>query len=231
MNVTVETAQVGKYKVLVATGYHPKIVEALRKGSYEGRERGVIPSLLKPGDKVLEVGGAIGAVTMAAADVVGPQNVISFEANSALIEDAKRNFELNALEIRMENAVLNNRVRWAGPGSTVDFHVHKEYWESSLLKTPGTIRTIQVPTKCFETEARNFGSNVLICDIEGGEIDLLELADLSGFSKILMEIHYWAAGREAINRLVRKLVFDGFSVDFEHSFRSIVIFHRGSSSA
>ncbi len=52
------------------------------------------------------------------------------------------------------------------------------------------------------------------------------LADLSGFDRIMMEIHYWA-GREAINKLMRKLIFDGFTVNFDLSAHSIVCFHRG----
>lgn len=231
MTLESETAVVGKHRVYVnRESYDPKIVEHLMKGSYESGERNVIPHVFKPTDRILEVGGAIGAVTMAAADIVGQSNIVAFEANPALIEDAKRNFAMNGVNLRFENVVLKNRISWGGEGEFADFHIHKEYWASSLVKIPGTIKTVQVPTKCFETEARNFGANALICDIEGGEIELLEMADLTGFDKILMEIHYWA-GREKINRLMRKLIFDGFSVNFDHSFRSIVTLHRGLAPA
>jgi FkbM family methyltransferase len=225
--IEVETATLGKHKVLIdRKNYDPKIVDGILRGTYEGGERHVVPKILKTGDRVIEVGGAIGTVSMAIADVVGPQNVVCFEANPKLIEDAKRNFALNGLSIRFENAVLQNRICWAGEGSDVDFFIHKEYWASSLAKTPGTIGSVKVGTKCFETEARNFTANALVCDIEGGEIELLGSADLSGFNKILMEIHYWA-GREAINKMIRKLILDGFSIDFDNSFGSIVTMHRG----
>lgn len=227
---TLEVAKLGGHQVYVYRDrYSAKIVDALLRGTYEGGERSVIPKLLKKGDRAIEIGGAIGAVSMAAAEIVGPENILAFEANPDLIEDAKRNFSLNGVNIRIENVVLKNRVCWAGLGSAVDFYIQRDYWSSSLTKRNGTVRTVAVETKCFENEAASFGANTLICDIEGGEIELLDMADMSSFNKILMEIHYWA-GREAINRLIRKLVLDGFSIDFDNSLRSIVTMHRGLST-
>jgi FkbM family methyltransferase len=208
--------------------YSPTIVDALARGSYESGERGVLSRLLAAGDRVIEVGGAIGCVAMVAAKIVGAVNVRSYEANPELVEDAKVNFVANNLPIDMRNAVLKNRICWAGPGARTDFHVNADYWASSLVAIPGTIKTIAIPTVCFEQQAREFGANTLICDIEGGEVELLELADLTGFDKILVEIHYWS-GRQAINRMIRKLIFDGFSINFDISFGSIVSLHRGLS--
>lgn len=224
-----ETVELSGVRVrLRRNAYSPKIVAALVAGTYESGERHVLPHLLAPGDRVIEVGGAIGCVTMVAAKIVGADNVRSYEANPALVEDAKVNFKTNDLRIDVRNSVLKNRVCWAGAGTSVAFHVNADYWASSLVAIPGTIETIAVPTVCFEHEAREFGANALVCDIEGGETELLELADLTGFDKILMEVHYWS-GREAINRMVRKLIFDGFSINFDISFGSIVSMHRGLS--
>lgn len=210
--------------------YSPKIVDALIKGTYEGGERSVLPGLLAPGDRVIEVGGALGCVTMLAGKIVGAANIRSYEANPDLIDDAKANFVANDLQIDIRNAVLKNRVCWAGPQSHVDFYINTEFWGSSLVAIPGTIKAISVPALCFEQEARAFGANTLICDIEGGETELLELADLTGFDKLLLEVHYWS-GRESINRLIRKLIFDGFSINFDISFGAIVCMHRGLAPA
>lgn len=213
-------------KILINERYSPKILHSINTGGYENGERQVVSKLLTKGDRVIEVGAALGCVSMVAANVVGVNNIISFEANPDLIEAAQNNFALNRLEVQLRNFVLKNRVCWAGAGSIVEFHINKEFWASSLAKTPGTIKTVRVPTACFEDEIIAFGANALICDIEGGEIELLELADLSSIDKILMEIHYWA-GRERVNKMIRKLILDGFTVDFDLSHRSIVTMHRG----
>ena len=206
--------------------YSQEIVKALRNGSYEGGERGVLPNLLQPGDRVLEVGAALGCVTILAAKIVGSQNVKAFEANPLLIDDALVNFSLNGVEPTLHNSILCNRVCWAGSGSTKLFYIHRDFWASSMVDKLGTVDQISIETSCFEDEIFKFRANTLVCDIEGGEIDLLTLADLRGVDKILLEIHYWA-GREEINKLIRKLILDGFSINFDLTFRSIVTLCRG----
>lgn len=221
--------ELGGIKVAVPkSGYGDVITESIVRGGYEAVERTTVPKMLKPGDRVLEVGGAIGVVSMAAAKVVGAENVMSFEANRELVEHAVRNFEINGLQVNARCGILQNKIDWVGPRRRVPFYIHKDFWASSLSDKPGTISTVDVESYCLESEAQAFRANVLICDIEGGEIDLLTHADLSCFDKILMEVHHWA-GREAINRLIRKLVFDGFSIDLELTGNATVVLHRGLS--
>jgi FkbM family methyltransferase len=222
-----ETLTIGSKRILVpGTAYGPAVLTALRSGNYENSERNKLGALLKAGDRVLEVGTAIGVVAMHAADIVGSRNILCFEADPALIEDARRNFIANNLDLHVNNAVLQNRNRFPGPGTSSTFFLHKEFWASSLQDKPGTVGTLEVPNKCLEQVIEDFDANVLICDIEGGEIDLLSSADLSGLDRIMLEIHYWA-GRAGINRMIRKIIQDGFSIDFQMCDRSIVVFHRG----
>ncbi len=71
-------------------------------------------------------------------------------------------------------------------------------------------------------------ANVLVCDIEGGEADLLTGADLSGIRLIVMETHYWACGRPDIDSMVRFLVHDGFNsyVYFDYTGDHVVVLDR-----
>jgi FkbM family methyltransferase len=174
---------------------------------------------------VLEVGGALGCLTILVAKIVGSENIKAFEANPQLINDALANFELNGVSPTISNTVLRNRVCWEGVDSTVKFYINKDFWASSLVELNGTVDVAVVDTACLEDEIAEFRANTLVCDIEGGEIELLSLANLRGIDKILMEIHYWA-GRERINQMLRKLILDGFSVNFDLSFRSIVTLQR-----
>jgi len=226
-DLTLHQIEIGGKLILFEDGrYDTKIVTSMRQGGYEATERSIVPKLFRTGDRVLEIGTAVGLVTMVLADVVGNENVIGFEANPSLVEDARRNFVANNHAITVKNQVLENQLCWAGEGSTSDFFIHREYWASSLTNKPGTISTVSVPNACFEHEIRAFHANCLVCDIEGGEIDLLTSANLVGIDKIMIEIHYWA-GRSLINRLIRKLIFDGFSIDFDLSLRSVLALHRG----
>jgi FkbM family methyltransferase len=206
--------------------YAPVIVDQIISGGYESRERATLRQILVEGDRVLEVGTAIGAVSMTCASIVGQDNMITFEANPQMVADARRNFGLNGFSIKVTNCILQNRMLFEGEGTTYPFNVGVEFWASSIKKLGNVKESIRVPCLCFEDEATKFRANVLVCDIEGGEIDLLLGADLSGFEKIMMEIHYWA-GREDINRLMHKLVVSGFIVDFDFSADSVVVLHRG----
>jgi FkbM family methyltransferase len=207
--------------------YAPVIVDQILGGGYEAQERSTVRKILVEGDRILEVGTAIGAVTMTCASIIGAENITTFEANPKILQDARRNFELNGLSIKSTNCILQNRTLFRGEGTTSLFHVSEEFWASSIkAHKHGVSDRIDVPCMCLEDEAAKFGANTLICDIEGGEIELLLDADLSMFNKIMMEIHYWA-GREEINRMMHKLILTGFIVDFDFTGSSTVVLNRG----
>ncbi|WP_174300823.1 FkbM family methyltransferase [Caulobacter sp. S45] len=225
------TIEIGGFEVFADTGrYSPAILGALQRGEYEARERELLLEIIRPGDRVLEVGTAIGVVSMTAATAAGPANVVSYEANPHIVADARRNFAHNGLDqIRAVNAVLKSRARGADAKAQTEFHISRDFWASRLDASAGSediVEVIQVPTLCLEDELKAHGANLLICDIEGGEVDLLIDADLSGVATILLETHYWATGKRQASALVRKLVQDGFDIDLGLSGRHVTVFMR-----
>jgi len=220
----------GGFEVLVdAQRYSEPVIASLRRGDYEARERTIVSEVLRPGDRVLEVGTAVGAVAMAAAAVVGADNVLTFDANPAVVADARRNFALNGFgAIDARHGILKNRTRWR-PGEEVDFHVARDLWASRLnadSSDEDIVEVARVRAFCLETELRSHGSNVLICDIEGGEVDLLGEADLAPISLIVLETHYWATGERAASAMMRKLVLEGFDIDLGRSGQHVTMLHR-----
>ncbi len=212
-----EVLGIGGFSIFTDTErYSPPILGAFRRGDYEGREREVLRQVLRRDDRVLEVGTAIGLVSMTAAAAVRAASVRTFDANAAIVADARRNFAFNGLgDIQADAAVLKNRRRWGGPGEHMAFGVSRDFWSSRLgagEDDEDIVEVVQVPTQCLEDELAAHRANVLICDIEGGEIDLLLEADLNGLDLILLETHYWATGERAAGDLVRKLVNDGFDI-------------------
>lgn len=111
-----------------------------------------------------------------------------------ILADARRNFTHNALAgIKAFNAVLMNRTKWGGPDENVDFYVSRDFWASRMaasIDDEDIVEVVQVPTLCLEEAIAAHQANFLICDIEGGEVDLLLDADLSGLDTILIETHY-----------------------------------------
>lgn len=204
--------------------YSPTIVEALKSASYEVGERNVCTKFFRKGDRVLEVGASIGAVSMVIASIVGPENYIGFEANPEIMSDALANFEKNGMSLSYHNALLRNRLH-GGAGSAVPFHISRDIWTSSLTPSSFTVRTVEVPLACFEDEVDSFHANALMLDIEGGEYDLLEYAELSNIEKIFLEVHYWPSRRRA-DRMLKYLINDGFSIDLDMTFGHNVALRR-----
>lgn len=222
------TVEIAGLKIaLDRDNYSDVMIKTLTLGSYEERERQILPHALAPGDRVLEVGGAIGVVTMLAARIVGAANVLTFDGNPRMVEDARRNFDLNGFhDIQVRNAILKNAASWKGPDETVDFFVSRNFWASGLTLRNSSVAKVQVPACSLEAVIAEHRANVLICDIEGGELELLPQADLSAIDTIMMEVHYFA-GEEATNRMVRRLIASGFSIDLAVSGDGVILLHRG----
>src|SRR6476620_4905157 len=132
--------------------------------------------------------------------------------------------------IQSQIGVLRNR-RTMGTHcqTTATFFISRSFWASRLDASPENteiIKTAEVPIVCLEDEIRAHKASVLICDIEGGEADLLLHADLSGIRIIIMETHYWANGRQKIDTMIRFLVTNGFNINLDYTRDHIVVLDR-----
>jgi len=200
------------------------ILRSMLQGWYEAVELKLMKKVLTPGDRILEVGGGIGITAMKAADIIGAENIFSFELNPYLIEWSADNFKRNDLEIQVFQEALFPRCSL--PEGQVDFHVHQNFWASSLAPRDGTVEVIQVPSACLEDKIAEHRANVLIVDIEGAEVHLFKDLDLKGIEKIVMEIHYRAAGRAETNAMIRSIEDRGFFLDYEMIDSGVLCFTR-----
>ncbi|HEX3861958.1 MAG TPA: hypothetical protein VHY35_09745 [Stellaceae bacterium] len=205
--------------------YSELMIRILSENKYEGEERAIVPKFISPTDRILELGTAIGFVTMLAARVVGSDHIRGIDANPYMVNDALVNFSLNSMHIQIRNGVVKNTTTWE-PGNVL-FHVDRNFWSSSLTKTSTTVESVLIPSRCLENEIREFAANTLICDIEGGEVELFPGSDLRGLNKIMMEVHPRKVGQSAIYNAVRSIQRQGFSIDYENTWGGIVCFYRG----
>jgi FkbM family methyltransferase len=210
--------------------YAPEIIATLESGRYEGRERWLAKEILQPGDRVIEAGTAIGLVAMTAASIIGAANVLTFDANPEMVTDAQRNFDRNGLgKIKPRWGILKNRPSIHGENETVDFYIAKHFWASRLHASEddeSILKKVQVPVCCLEDEIEVHRANVLICDIEGGEVELLLESDLTGIRKIIIETHYGWVGERETDEMMRKLISDGFSIHLGLSGQQVITLRR-----
>lgn len=196
--------------------YDKSIIAALERGDYESSERYMVGQLVTHVDRIIDAGAGIGVVSMTAARIAGAESVLTFEANPDIARDGRDNFKRNGLDgIRSKVGILRNRQAISHPGENVNFYIHKAYWASRLNASASDsdiVKAVQTPVFCLEEAIRDHRATVLICDIEGAEVELLNRADLSGIRLIIMETHYWAVGEVATDELVRQLILSGFSI-------------------
>jgi FkbM family methyltransferase len=206
-------------------------MDALRRGAYEVREVRLARTLLRPGQRVIELGTGIGYVAMQAARVVGAENMFCYEANPDNAALARRHFEANGMAITLTHGVLAPRALLGqdAPGH-VTFYLSSSL-VSSALKPDGMRRPrpVEVPRLCLEEEIARHGATALIADIEGGEVELLGEADLAGIETILMETHYRKAGVRATNEMIARLVGQGFRLDLRNSAAEVVHLFRAGT--
>lgn len=192
--------------VTVERTWPAEIRRSIHRNEYELPELRILRDTLRPEDRYLEVGAAIGVVATAACAIVGDQRVTAVEANPGLIEIATRTARDNGYQPEIINAVLGDE---EVPRT---FYVHPWFWSSSLVAheeaTPVT-----VPGRSFLAELERTGATYLLVDIEGGEADLLDRPLPAAVRAICVELHPGAIGYERVNQLLATLMSQGFLID------------------
>jgi len=195
----------------------PRIRDAFERGYYEAAEADEVPHILQPGERVLEIGSAIGFLATLVAKTGKASSIIAVEANPALVEISRRTFALNKVDVEVHHELLDHE---EGEG---ELFVHPDFWSSSTRRWEGA-RRVCVPKKVFQQRLAEWRPTLILVDIEGGEETLFDGVDLTGVQRVMMEVH-----QENIGRIGMKRVFDAFSAqnfhyDQWHSSKGIVTF-------
>lgn len=196
-------------------------IERINAARYEGEEIAGALAVVRPGDRVLEMGAGLGIVGAVMAKNAGPEAVLSFEANPELVPHIRALHGENGLEEVIE---LRNEVLMSAPErpKSITFHLANSFLGSSLIeKSTRKTRPVDVPTADFHAVVDRFRPNVLIMDIEGGELDLLRHADLRGFRAIVLEFHPGVYGAEGMRECKKVLRQAGFKKDDAVSTRTV----------
>ena len=162
----------------------------LVEGWYEAEE--IILLDLIPGIEnlsILELGGCLGVVSVIAnSKLKDKQNHVVFEANPNLIPFLENNKHINNCGFNIENAMVS---------STSDgvFYSYDKLVAGSAHRTDNkeknkTKHNINVMSYEDVVNKYNLDFDVLIIDIEGGELEFLnEIKDVKTIKYVLVELH------------------------------------------
>jgi len=148
------------------------LVDRLNKEEWEIEEAKFI-HLIDKNSKVLELGGCLGFIScLVNKQLSNPTQHIVLEANPELIPYLTHNRDINNCSFIIENKVLHQK------NDTLNFNVDKRSILGSNLKglpegrTKIVYKIPSVTLSNLETQLQN-KFDVLICDIEGGEYELI----------------------------------------------------------
>lgn len=170
-------------------GMNYDIRQILWQGDYERPEIEGVMRMVRPGDRILELGCGLGIVTAIAARQAGPDGrVKSFEANPELIAATRAFLDQHGCDnVELVHAVLVPEAE----ATTRSFYLAGSFAESSLLGAEGRQQRgqVTVPAMPLGTVIETFRPDVLICDIEGAEAELIPAFDASGLRAAVIELH------------------------------------------
>lgn len=198
--------EIAGLKIAVPPGADGPVRAILYAELYEGLERRALPILLRPEDRVVEAGAAIGFIGLCCARIVGPQNLLLTEANKDLVLEIERNFAANGFE----RPRILQALAAAQDGPPEAFHVAEQFWSSSALDRGATRRVDRVQRANLNTLFRSFEATVFICDIEGGEFALLPGLDFTGVRLVVAELHRKLAKPGEVERARASIEAQGF---------------------
>ncbi len=222
---TCATVELNGVKIPILPGvFSPTVISALETGSYEQAEARVLPRILREGERVLEIGAGIGYLSTIMARDAGVAAVRVYEANPLLLPVIAEVHRLNRVaDIDVRHGVL----RSSGSGASSTFYVRGDFWGSSLQKEPWEYDyTIEVPNVSFADELATYQPTLIVCDIEGGELDLFQDACLHGVRRIYMEVHQEVIGRRGMRDLFDAMSANDLHYDQHHSCGAILLFSR-----
>lgn len=198
------------------------IKKAIENGSYEGKEAREIDRIVQQGERILEVGAGLGFISSIASKNDKVESVMAIEANPNLISYIKNVHKINNTKnIEVINGILSNSTK----ERATNFYIRNDFWASSLSPKPENfIKTVTVPVYSLSEIIESYRPTLIICDIEGGELDLFKNANLEGVEKVFVEIHQKVLGRMNIKKLFDSFSARDFHYDQHHSCGSVILF-------
>lgn len=189
-------------------------------GRYERPEREAVRRFVDPALPVIEFGGSIGVIScLTNRRLLDPEAHVVVEGNPALVPLLHANRDRN----RCGFTVLGRVVGYSGERAL--FYVDQSNFviSSTVATQPGSgVDVLEVDTIDLRSivDQRSFDRFTLICDIEGGESDLLRYeAGVIGakVATLILEVHEWSMGKRRTAECLKQIADLGFRTVFSEA--------------
>lgn len=204
----------------------PTMIEAIETGRYEGSEIKCGLACIPKGARILELGAGAGIVGAVLARHLAPEAILSIEANGALLDNIRTLHAHNGVS---DVITLRHGVVLADPDAPdeVEFFIMGNFLGSGLTaRNPDRARPVTVPVIRYEALKRDFPHDAIMMDIEGGELDFLRHADLTGVQVVVGEFHREIYGSDGMKECRKLLAAKGFRIDEDLSRPGVHVWRR-----
>jgi len=193
------------------------IKKIILEGNYERAEITICKELIGKDDIILELGSAVGFVSLFCLKHRSAKAVYCVEANPETLKILERNYHANGYEPNFLHGAL------ASSNGDVHLQVGNDFWAHSILQPlqPPQLRDskheIIVPGFTFQSiwSKVPFSPNVLIVDVEGAELFIPWKELPSEIAKVIIELHPQFIGAKASGEIVTSLSRHGFEMFWE----------------
>ncbi len=206
-----------------AKGVSPALLRAIYLDPYEAHERAIILSKLAPDDVILELGAGIGFISTLCAKRIGSERVFAVEANPVMAETIRQTYRLNGVFPQLTGGLLGQ-----GEGEET-FYVETNFISSSTHQRSASATPVTVQRYDARAFIQEVKPTFLICDIEGGEQELLAYMPLDGVKKLCIELHPHVIGNQGTSAIFSRLLNEGFVCDFLLSSGKVFFFERNQA--
>jgi FkbM family methyltransferase len=201
-----------------------KMVQVLKDKWYEAIEAQKLSTIIQDNETVLEIGAGIGFISTLIAKNPKVSRIVSYEANPLLIGAIEDTLTRNVGKSNGRWEARNGVLKTGRAEGDADFYVHADFWASSLEPFSSAVRVEKVPYHNFNSVIAEIGPSMIVCDIEGGEVELFRNADLTGVKKVFLEVHQNNIGRAGMKALFEMFHARDFHYDQHHSEGSVILF-------
>ena len=178
-----------------------KVRGLLRRGRYEAEMATAALKAAREGDRVLDLGCGLGCVSGLVSKRREVASIHAFDGNPKLLTYADAMLATNGIK----NVVLRAGVLGARK-STAPFYVRVPFAASSLTSDDDArTHEIKTPVHNAKTVMKEVKPNVILCDIEGGEADLLPILPLEGVRHVIIKLHPNHIGPSGITQIFDRL--------------------------
>ncbi|MFJ5487199.1 class I SAM-dependent methyltransferase [Hansschlegelia beijingensis] len=182
-----------------------KVADKMKSGRYEIREASAIQSYMKGGERVLELGGGLGFISTLVARFKRPASYTVVEADPRLIPVIKETHKLNGVTgVRVENCVATSDPAALAAGFCT-MKIAKTFWGSSVKAQANGSEGVLIEAIPLEKFLREGEPEVLIADIEGGELDLFHGIEMPSVNLVILELHPGMIGDHGVAHVEAEL--------------------------